>query len=180
MYVSIPDCFMISFFFGLIFGLVYEALRIVRLLLPFRAAIFLCDVAFFVIASWAIMSLSEMLGSYIRIYTVLGFGAGVFTYIVTVGRLLNVAENAASNAWRKAIRSAFRACANVVSRFFGSISHKSKSAISKIAEYRDKNLKKSIQLLKSDNQMMYNKNRLEKIGGRTNAIKATVRKSHEE
>lgn len=180
MYVSIPDCFMISLFFGLVFGLVYEALRIVRLLLPFRAAVFLCDVIFFVLASWAVMSLSEMMGSYIRIYTVLGFGAGVFTYIVTIGRLLNVAENAASNAWRKAIRNAFRACSNAIGRLFGSISHKSKSAISKIAEYRDKTMKKSMRVLKSDDQLMYNKNRLEKIGGRTNAIRATVRKTHDE
>ena len=48
MYVSIPDCFMIAFVVGLIFGLVYEALRIVRLILRFKAAVFLCDVLFFI------------------------------------------------------------------------------------------------------------------------------------
>ncbi len=177
MYVSIPDCFMISFFVGLVFGLVYEVLRILRLLLPFKAAIFLFDVAFFVLAASAVMSLSEMMGSYIRIYTILGFGAGVFTYIVTVGRLFNIAENAASNAWRKAIRNAFRACSSAVRRLFSTIAHKCKPVIGKIAEYRKGKLKKSFQGLKSDNEIVYNKKRLEKIGGKTDAIKANVRRN---
>ena len=45
---SIPDCFMTAFAVGLLFALVYEALRIIRILLPFRAVTFVCDVLFFV------------------------------------------------------------------------------------------------------------------------------------
>lgn len=177
MYVSIPDCFMISLFVGLIFGLVYEALRIVRLLLPFRIAIFVCDVVFFALASIVVMGLSKIMGSYVRIYTVLGFGAGIFTYIVTVGRLFNIAENAASNAWRKAIRSVFHTLSKAICGFFGSISHKIKKAFVKNAEYRKISPKKFQQGLKSDSELLYNEKRLDKIGGRTNVIKASVRKS---
>lgn len=180
MYVSIPDCFMISFFVGLAFGLVYEALRILRLLLPFRVAVFAFDVAFFVLAARVVMFLSELMGSYIRIYTVLGFGAGVFTYIVTVGRLLNIAENAASGAWRRAIGKAFKACSNAAQRAFSTISHNFNSTIGKIAEYRNRNSKKSLQDLKSDGEIVYNNRRLEKNGGKTGVIKANVRKTHEE
>lgn len=177
MYVSIPDCFMISLFVGLVFGLVYEALRIVRLLLPFRIAVFACDIVFFALASIVVMGLSKILGSYVRIYTILGFGAGVFAYIVTFGRLLNVAENAASNAWRKAIRNVLNTISKAISKFFGSISHKIKSAFIKNAEYRRLSSKKLQQDLKSNSELLYNKNRLDKIGGRTNVIKASVRKS---
>ena len=51
---SIPDCFMIAFAVGLVFGLVYEALRIVRLILRFGAAVFICDIAFFMLAAAAV------------------------------------------------------------------------------------------------------------------------------
>lgn len=177
MYVSIPDCFMISMFVGVVFGLVYEALRIIRLLLPFRLVVFVCDVVFFALASIVVMGLSKLLGSYVRIYTMLGFGAGVFTYIVTVGRLLNVIENAASNAWRKAIHCFFEMIFNAVRKLFGSISHKCKAAFVKNAEYRKRYSKNASQDLNSEADMMYNKKRLDKIGGRTNVIKASVRKS---
>ena len=91
---SIPDCFMIAFAAGLIFAVVYEILRIIRVMFPFHVVTFVCDIVFFVIAAGAVTKLSLSLGNYIRIYTVLGFGAGIFTYITTLGRLLNIVENA--------------------------------------------------------------------------------------
>ena len=91
---SIPDCFMIAFAAGLIFAVIYEILRIVRVMFPFQVVTFVCDIVFFVIAAGAVTKLSLSLGNYIRIYTVLGFGAGIFTYITTLGRLLNIVENA--------------------------------------------------------------------------------------
>lgn len=75
---SIPDCFMIAFAAGLIFAVVYEILRIVRVMFPFQVVTFVCDIVFFVIAAGAVTKLSLSLGNYIRIYTVLGFGAGDF------------------------------------------------------------------------------------------------------
>lgn len=177
MNVSIPDCFMISMFVGVVFGLVYEGLRIIRLLLPFRLVVFTCDVVFFALASIVVMGLSKLLGSYVRIYTVLGFGAGVFTYIVTIGRLLNVIENAASNAWRKAIFSFFKMIFNAINKLFSSFLHKCKTVFVKSAEYRKRSSKNASQDLKSESDLMYNKKRLDKIGGSTNVIKASIRKS---
>lgn len=177
MYISIPDCFIISMFVGLCSGLIYEVLRIIRLLFPFKICVFLCDAAFFIISSKIIMMLSEEMGNYVRLYTVLGFGAGVFTYIVTFGRLLNRAENAVSNAWRKALSKVFNALSKLLSSVFGTISHKIKWIFSQIAEYRNEKKKMPFYDLKSDNEIVYNNKRLEKIGGKTEAIKATVRRN---
>ncbi len=176
MFVSIPDCFMISFCMGLIFGAVYEVLRIIRILLPFKAIIFICDIIFFIVSANAVMSLSEFLGSYIRIYTIIGYGAGIFTYIVTIGRLLNAAENVASKVWRRSLKKIGTVLGNLISKPFREIAHKIKSIIVKNAEYLTDNQKNADMLLKFHNEMMYNEKRLEKNGGKANVIKASVRK----
>ncbi|MCH5206266.1 MAG: spore cortex biosynthesis protein YabQ [Oscillospiraceae bacterium] len=179
MYTSIPDCFMIAFAVGLVFGLVYEALRIIRLIMRFRWAVFLCDVIFFILAAEMIMTLSEAFGSYVRIYTVMGFGAGVFTYIVTVGRLLNLAESAAAVAWRKTIGRIIRKTGDLTKKSFGIIAQKSKSAFGKVSKYCESEYKKRYEHLKSTRKKLYNKERLDKIGEseKAHVIKATVRRS---
>ncbi len=179
MNVSIPDCFMTAFAVGLVFGLVYEALRIARLILRWDAAVFICDVAFFILAAQAVMTLSELLGSYVRIYTILGFGAGVFTYIVTVGRILNIAESAASAAWRRSIGKLIHTGTQKTKKAFGIIAHKSKSEFVKISKVCGEGYKKSQSYLKSHTKKLYNKKRLDKIGEseKTHVIKASVRRS---
>lgn len=176
---SIPDCFMIAFAVGLVFGLVYEALRIVRLILRFGAAVFVCDIAFFVLAAAAVFKLSEALGNYVRVYTVLGFGAGVFAYIVTIGRLLNLAESAASIAWRKTIGRLVHKIAYFVKKSFGIIAHKSKALFGNISKHLvnvRENHNKRLQLKR---KTLYNKKRSDKIGEseEVHVIKATVRRS---
>lgn len=175
MYASIPDCFMIAFAVGLLFGLVYEALRIVRIILRFGAAVFVCDVLFFILSAQAIMTLSQALGSYVRVYTVLGFGAGVFTYIVTVGRLFNIAENAASAAWRKAIKMLL----DKIKKSFGKIAQKTKGIFGKLSKHCENVYKKSLTHLKFNPKMMYNRNRLEKNGEseKAHVIQAKVKRS---
>ena len=118
---SIPDCFMIAFAAGLIFAVVYEILRIIRIMFPFQVVTFVCDIVFFVIAAGAVTKLSLSLGNYIRIYTVLGFGAGIFTYITTLGRLLNIVENAVAGAlFRQNFRQTiWRYCTCVGWRIWG-------------------------------------------------------------
>ena len=120
---SIPDCFMIAFAAGLIFAVVYEILRIIRIMFPFQVVTFVCDIVFFVIAAGAVTKLSLSLGNYIRIYTVLGFGAGIFTYITTLGRLLNIVENAVAGAVRSALSAVFRFFGRIFGRLFGAIAH---------------------------------------------------------
>ena len=118
---SIPDCFMIAFAAGLIFAVVYELLRIIRVMFPFQVMTFVCDI--FVIAAGAVTKLSLSLGNYIRIYTVLGFGAGIFTYITTLGRFLNIVENAVAGAVRSALSAVFRFFGRIIGRLFGAIAH---------------------------------------------------------
>ncbi|MCM1165703.1 MAG: hypothetical protein NC299_01835 [Lachnospiraceae bacterium] len=176
---SIPDCFMIAFAVGLVFGLVYEALRIVRLILRFGAAVFVCDIAFFMLAAAAVFRLSESLGSYVRIYTVLGFGAGVFAYIVTVGRLLNLAESAASIAWRKTIGRLIHKIGGSVKKLFGTIAHKSTALFGKISEYFANARENRFKRLHLKHKTLYNGNRLDKNGEgeEVHVIKARVTRS---
>lgn len=161
---SISDCFMIALAVGFAFGLVYEVLRIVRLILRFKAAVFLCDVAFFILSAFAVFRLSESLGSYVRIYTVLGFGAGVFAYIVTIGRLLNLAESAASLAWRKTIGRLLRNIGKGSQKLFGIIVQKSRAGIGNISKHWKNVQKNRSKRLQSKPKMLYNKKRSEKIG----------------
>lgn len=176
---SIPDCFMISFAVGFVFGLVYEALRIVRLILRVRPAIFICDVLFFVLAAGAILKLSDSLGNYVRVYTVLGFGAGVFAYIVTVGRILNLAESAASVVWRKTIGRLLRFIGRKAKKMFGTIAQKIGSLFGEITKYLDDKKENRAKHLQLNHKPLYNKKRLDKIGEseEVHVIKATVRKS---
>lgn len=174
---SIVDCFMIAFTSGLVFGLVYEVLRIIRLVLRFRPAIFICDVVFFVLAAGAVLKLSEYLGNYVRIYTVLGFGAGVFTYIVTVGRILNLAESAASIVWRKTIGRFIHFIGRKMHKIIVAIAQKVKSVFGKISKDFDNRRKIHSEHLKSRSKKAYNDNSIEWGSENSNVIKATVRRS---
>ena len=176
---SIPDCFMIAFISGALFGLVYEIFRIVRLVFRFRPVIFICDVLFFMLAAIAVLKLSEYLGNYVRIYTVLGFGAGVFTYIVTIGRLLNLLESAASVVWRKTLGRLFHAICNSMHKLFGIIAQKAKGVFVKISKDFNNKRKNHHEPLQSQGKKVYNSNDINKIGGseNRNVIKATIRRS---
>lgn len=180
MNVSIPDCFMIAFIAGFIFGFVYEAIRIVRLILKFRIAVFICDIAFFILAAMFVCKLSEFLGNYVRLYTVLGFGAGVFAYIVTIGRLFNILESAASVAWRQTLGKLINRIGDFFKKSFANITHKAKDIFVKIHDYWDKNEKKRLERLNLPGKMLYN-NEGENISigedEKVHVIKARVKKS---
>ena len=177
MYISIPDCFMIAFVAGLLFGLVYEALRIIRLILRFKAAVFLCDVSFFILAALGVMTLSKSLGNYVRIYTVLGFGAGIFTYIVTVGRLLNLMESAASTAWRMTIGRGLKKIGQSAKKGIGTIRQKTELTFGKISKDLKERAENRRRDLKSPSKTLYNKARPEKLGEGDHVIKAKITKS---
>lgn len=179
MYISIPDCFMVSFIAGLIFGLVYELIRVVRLILRFRWAVFVCDIVFFILAAMFICKLSEFLGNYVRLYTVFGFGAGVFTYIVTIGRIFNALESAASTVWRMTLGRLFRKAKRGTRILYDKISQKIRGIFGKIHEYsvnREKNRPKHLHLKR---KKLYNikGNDIIGEGEKAHVIKATVRKS---
>lgn len=176
---SIPDCFMIAFAAGLVFGLVYEVLRVVRVVFPFRVITFLCDIAFFVIAAGAVLKLSLSLGNYIRIYTVLGFGAGVFAYITTLGRLLNILENAVAGAVRSALSAFFRFWGRIFGKLFRAIAHLWSCLFGKINKIYLDAEKKLRQPLKNKVKMVYNKGSHKVLPGGSetgHVIQATVRR----
>lgn len=176
---SISDCFMIAFAAGFLFGLVYEALRIARLILRFKAAVFVCDTAFFMLAALAVLGLSEELGNYVRVYTVLGFGAGVFAYIVTVGRIFNLAESAAASAWRHTIGQLIHNIGNFAKEFFVKAAHKSQAGFGIIYKYCGSAREKCVKHLQTGRKMMYNKKKQPKIGEgeEVHVITASVRRS---
>lgn len=179
MNVSIPDCFMIAFAAGFIFGVVYELIRIVRLILRFRWAVIVCDIVFFILAAMFVCKLSEFLGNYVRLYTVLGFGAGVFTYIETVGRLFNAFESAASIVWRKTLGRLLRKIIACCRKIYKKIHQKGEEIFGKIHEICGDCLKKRQQHLHLSDEMLYNikGNDIVGEGEKAHVIKATVRKS---
>lgn len=124
---------------------------------PFQVVTFVCDIVFFVIAAGAVTKLSLSLGNYIRIYTVLGFGAGIFTYITTLGRLLNIVENAVAGAVRSALSAVFRFFGRIFGRLFGAIAHVWAGVfgeINKICLIAEKKLRKPLQ---NKVKIVYNK-----------------------
>ncbi len=177
---GIPDCFMTAFMLGLIFGLLYEALRIIRLIFKMKAVTFICDIAFFVLAGAAVFKLSLALGNHIRIYTLLGFGSGVFAYIATVGRIMNTIESAAAVCWRKTLGRFFGFVGKNIKKLFMGISHKITENLSKIHKNPDNNIKKRSKLLKRTSKMLYNieNGSAENEGsGNSHVIKAKVRRT---
>lgn len=175
---SIPDCFMIAFICGFAFGLVYEAFRVIRLVLRFKAAVFVCDVLFFVLAAGLVFKLSMVLGNYVRIYTLLGFGAGVFAYIVTIGRVLNLIESAAAVVWRKTIGKLARLIAAKTKKAFGAFAHIMTRFFSKAAEFLSNGQKNLSKHLHSNGKKLYNKDTISGKGSETShVIQAKVTRS---
>lgn len=175
---SVPDCFMISLVCGFLFGAVYEALRVIRLILKFRAAVFVCDVIFFFLAALAVEALCPVLGSYVRSCTVLGFASGVFAYIVTIGRILNLLESAAAEAWRLTIGRFIRFISGKLKSSFGAFAHKMRAEISNVYNFSLKIGKKPLGYLKSHHKKVYNNSNSNNKGSETShVIKAQVRRS---
>lgn len=150
MYYSIPDCMLTAMLLGICFGTVYEALRIVRKLLDITAVTFVCDIIFFVVSAFAVFLLSESLGNYVRIYTVIGYGAGIFVYINTVGRIFNHVESFIFGAIRRFFSTIGRFLRKIFSPVFSSIAHITSMGLVTIHDFfskwqknRKKDLKKS-------------------------------------
>lgn len=177
---TVPECFMAAFAAGLMFSLVYEALRIVRVIFPFRIVVFVCDVVFFLLAALAVTRLSMALGDHIRWSTVFGFGAGIFAYINTLGRLLNLLENAVANAVRTALSAVFNTARRIASKFFGIIAHTVSDVFGEINKIHLSYVKKHRKPLQNSHEIVYNKESSEDNSGGSetgHVIKAQVRRS---
>lgn len=173
------ELFMLSFAAGLIFALVYEVLRIIRVFFPFKAVVFVSDVLFFIIAGFAVVRLSVSLGNYIRGCIVLGFGAGIFAYVTTIGRILNLFENAVAGAVWAVLTRIAGLLIRTYKKCFGFIAHNASALFGKIAKLSAIAHKKHSRVLKKDTQLVYNKKRLIRTDGGSESghvIIAKVRK----
>lgn len=152
---SIPDCFMIAFFCGFVFGSVYELFRIIRRLLPLRAVTFICDVCFFIIAAFFILNLSLYLGNYIRAYTILGFGGGVFAYIQTLGRIISALEITIIKVFSTVAKKMIMFLSKPIRAF----AHNTTKQFGKINDFFIAKAKKAFSLLHFRRQKLYNSKR---------------------
>lgn len=176
---AFTELFMLAFAAGLVFALVYEALRIVRIIFPLKAVVFVCDVLFFIAAAFAVVRLSISLGNYVRGCIVFGFGAGIFAYVTTVGRILNLLENAIAGAVRSVLSGIFGFFARICRKCFSPIAQKLSCLFGKIAKLYDSAGKKRVRGLKKDTHMVYNKESVKENNGGSESghvIVAKVRK----
>ncbi len=178
---GIFDCFMIAFVCGLVFGLVYELLRSVRRLFDHRIIIFICDVSFFIVAGFFVFQLSMYLGNYIRLYTLLGFAAGLFAYIQTVGRLLGGIIIVLIRGLKAVFGKVFTAVGGVFKRSVGVFAHNVSAAFVRFNDFLKRKKKTSVPLLHFDTKRVYNVKRNiiqsgEDIGGKY-VIQAKIRRS---
>ncbi len=178
---SILDCFMISFVCGLFFGIVYELFRFIRRLFDFRAVVFICDVAFCIAAGFFVFQLSMYLGNYIRLYTLLGFGTGLFAYINTVGRLAAMLENALAKVVSAIFGKVSAAVTSILKSTIGAFAHNASAAFSRFNKNSKRSKKIASTLLQFEDETVYNVKRNivqsgENIGGKY-VIKAKIRRS---
>lgn len=156
---SIIDCTMISLICGAAFGIVYEVLRIVRRVLPFAAVTFICDMLFFIAAAFAVLKLSLYLGNYVRAYTIIGFGFGVFAYIQTVGRLISAAERGIILLIKSTIGRLILKIARLTARIIGAFAHNIANQFGKIYDFFAVRKKNAVSLLQKRHERLYNKKR---------------------
>ena len=159
------ELFMLAFSAGLVFALVYEVLRIFRVIFPLRAVVFVCDVLFFVIAGFAVVRLSVSLGNYVRGCIVFGFGTGIFAYITTIGRILNLFENTVAGAVRAVLSRIFGLLGRICRKCFGFIAQNASALFGKIAKLSANADKKRGKVLKKDTQLVYNKTNVKENNG---------------
>lgn len=177
---GILDCYMISFVCGIFFGGVYEVFRLLRRIFPLRVVIFICDVLFFTLAGFFVFELSLFLGNYIRSYTLLGFGCGLFAYINTLGRLISALETVIVRALSYAFGSVASVVTSLLHKFIGLFAHNASATFGRFHDFCSRCLKSVISLLHFDTKRVYNVKRNilntgESIGG-NNVIKAKIRR----
>lgn len=175
---SIIDCFMISFLCGIIFGTIYEVFRIIRRMLNIKPLVFICDITFFILAGFFVLSLSLYLGNYIRIYTILGFGAGVFSYICTVGRIMSLLETQIIRFWNATVGALIKHFSNFARNISGRFAHKTNILFRDIYDFFDNTKKKISSLLQINTKKLYNNSNVINIerSGENNVIQAKVRR----
>lgn len=173
-------CFLAA---GAVFGLCYEALRLLRMLLPHPAAVVFfedtlffaaCGLMSFIIALWVGMG-------YFRIYYIAFEAIGALLYFLTLGRLINFCLKHAVGFVKRSFSGICKKLKPKVKALFMPFAKKIKGLFSKIAEFVPKPAFNTKKHLKSNSEMLYNNNIHSTLnsgggGGNGSVIKAKIRK----
>lgn len=173
-------CFLAA---GAVFGLLYEALRFLRMLIKHHAAVvFIEDTLFFVLCGFVSFIIALWVGmGYFRIYYIAFEVLGASLYFLTVGRLLNSLLRLATNALKKFFYTIYKKIKPKAAALFVPFTKKIKSWFGYIAEKVRTPVFNSKKHLKNREEMLYNNKvhsavQLNKGGENGGVIKAQIRK----
>lgn len=181
MFESIGDtlnqcgCFFLT---GFIFGLIYEGLRFLRLLIRHNAvALAIEDILFFSVFGFVCFTVSLMIGSgYFRLYYAVCAFFGGIVYYFTLGKLLQLFFKRIIHGIKRFLRFVFR---KILGRVFGAIKHKLRPVFSKCNENIKSIVENTKKHLPKKRSVLYNNrtdSEVKKEGVYANVIKAEVRK----
>lgn len=167
------------FISGIIFGLFYELLRFLRMLIKHHAAaVFIEDIFYFAVCAFVsfVISLSVGIG-YFRIYYIVFEALGAFLYFITVGRFINKLLKSVVKVIKKFIYAIYKEIQPKIAAAFVTIAAKIKLLFGKIAENMPKVEFYHQKGLKTTNKVMYNNKVPLSEGGESNrVIKAQIKK----
>ncbi len=145
--------FLLSFLIGLVFGAVYDVLRIIRIVKKHhKYVIFVEDFAFVVFcAFWYFLFSTELARGQIRLFILIGMFIGFIVYLLTVGSLTNRVATS--------IRTVYEKIEGWLKRkIFTPIYTKLKNKIVQIYLSFRKSIKSKKKGLKVGKNVVYNKN----------------------
>lgn len=166
------------FISGIFFGLFYELLRFLRLLIKHNAvAVFIEDIFFFAVCAFVSFVISMSVGiGYFRIYYIVFEVLGAFLYFVTVGRFINKLLKKVVRVIKKFIYAIYKEIKPKIAAVFVIIAAKTKLLFGKIAENMPKVEFYHKKALKTTDKMVYNNKVPLSEGGEGSVIKAQIKK----
>lgn len=144
--------FLLSFLVGLVFGAVYDALRIIRIVKKHhKLVVFVEDFIFIIFCSfWYFIFSTDLARGQIRLFILIGMFIGFIIYLLTVGSI--------TTRFASAIREVYEKFESMLKRkIFTPIYTKLKNKIVQIYIYLRKRIKSRKKSLKVGKNVVYNK-----------------------
>ena len=184
MFESINDtlnqcgCFFMT---GFIFGLIYEGLRFLRLLIRHNAvALAIEDVLFFSVFAFVCFTVSLVVGSgYFRLYYAVCAFSGGIVYYFTLGKLAQLVFKRIIGGIKRFLRFVLSKIGKILDRIFVVIKHKIEPVFVKCNENTKRVVENTKKRLPKKRSVLYNNkanSEVKKEGVYANVIKAQVRK----
>lgn len=171
-------CFFLT---GFIFGLIYEGLRFLRLLIRHNAVVLAIeDVLFFSVFAFVCFTISLVIGSgYFRLYYAVCAFFGGIAYFFTLGKLLQFIFKRIIGSIKRFLRFVFGKIRKILGRIFGAIKHKIEPVFVKCNKNIGTIVENAKKRLPKKRLILYNNkenSEVKKEGVYANVIKAQVRK----